>query len=435
LDRQKIFIISQLDFLKAGNQLLFNTCMGFLTKGFDVVFLTSGEEDYLNRADHKAIFGEFADRMHFYRFTPLLRRFRGVAVKPAPIHNKNLVDPQREPDIEETVGFLQSESNFLSIVSWFSFILGGISKALNLLRNHKPVLVVGYEIYGTPLAYIVSKFGKIPLVTRFQGTISYLILKQGKFKAWFMIPQHLWALKTSANITVMENDGTRGKEVLMDLGVKEEKIRFWVDGVKKDMRIADFDRASFLKNHGINDNARILLTLCRLKFWKRVDRAIWLLSQIKDQIPEAILIVVGDGDAQNQLEAMANKLGIGERVIFAGAIPHSEVKQYINACDIFLSLYDHSNLCNPVLEALECGKCIVSIDDGSTKEVLKNNYNAMLVSKNEIRQKLPQIVIDLLENKEAKETLENNALDYAHNHLLSWSDRMNMEVQEIMKLL
>ena len=112
-----------------------------------------------------------------------------------------------------------------------------------------------------------------------------------------------------------------------------------------------------------------------------------------------------------------------------------EVKYFMNGSDIFLSLYDHSNLCNPILEALVCGKCIVTIDDGSTRGILRDGYNAVLVKKEDLEKRLPKIIVSLLSDEKRRNQIRENARKYAETHLYTWDERMMMEIKEVEKIM
>lgn len=433
---KSILLISQLDMQKAGNQLLFRTIQGYAEAGYKVIFFTSNPASDPNRADYGELLGPLMDKVFIYRFTPLFRPFAKLMFRVKKILlSHNPISPRSSlTDVADTVPFGSSGGRgVIGLLSWISFILGGIFKAMHLARLHKVKVVYGYEIYGVPIAWIIAKILKITLITKFQGTIAFPELEKGR--AWFKIPHHLLALKTHADLVIMENDGTRGKEVLLRLGVPEERIRFWIDGVKKEIYISQFERHILLRKFDLNDNSKIILTVSKLKRWKRVDRAINAMPQVIREIPNAFLVVVGSGEEKKNLEKLAQILKVDKHIIFVGAVPYDEIRYFFNGCDLFLSLYDHSNLCNPVLEALTCGKYIVTIADGSTKDLLVDGYNAVLIPKEDIKIKLPQIVALLLSDDKKCNQIAANAKEYAEHHLYSWEERMAMEVKEVEALI
>jgi glycosyltransferase involved in cell wall biosynthesis len=435
-----IFIVTQLDMLKAGNQILFRTIQGYLRKGYWVLLFTSNPESDPNRADYNGLLGEDAKNLIVYRFNPLFR-FLWRLLKNILNKNRKLNVGKKErnnmQNMEDTVPFVDVsiKAGLIGFVSQVSFFLGGFLKLLKLTKIYRPVVIYGYEIYGAPLAWSIAKICHTPLVTRFQGTIAYPIIEKYKIGAWLRIPHHIIGLKTPSNLIIMDNDGTRGKEVLNKLKVPEDKIRFWINGVAKDIYIQDFDKKEFLNELGLNEDSKTILVACRLEEWKRVDRAIMAMPEVIKEVSNAILVIVGDGTARKRLERLVEDLKLNNNVLFIGSVPHEEVRKYFNACDIFLSLNDYSNLCNPVLEALECGKCIVTIDDGSTKEILINGQNAILIKKENLSNELPKTVVRLLTKDEVRQRLEKNARIFAEKHLLSWENHMELEISEVEKIL
>ena len=99
--------------------------------------------------------------------------------------------------------------------------------------------------------------------------------------------------------------------------------------------------------------------------------------------------------------------------------------------DIFASCYEHSNMANPVIEACLLGKAILSIDDGTTKDILLNNYNCLLADKNNIIGDLTSYLIKLYLSKDLRDKLALNSLKISRQKLMSWEDRMKLEKDDI----
>lgn len=54
-------------------------------------------------------------------------------------------------------------------------------------------------------------------------------------------------------------------------------------------------------------------------------------------LPNAVLLIVGDGPERAALEQQAQSLGVADRVIFVGAVPPAEVPRYYALGDVFVS--------------------------------------------------------------------------------------------------
>ena len=94
--------------------------------------------------------------------------------------------------------------------------------------------------------------------------------------------------------------------------------------------------------------------------------------------PAALFRLAGDGPARAPLEALAQRLGIDDRVRFLGR--REDVPELLAACDVFAlpSLYEGSSLA--VLEAMAAGIPIVSSAIGGTDELIEDGRSGLLVA-------------------------------------------------------
>ena len=428
-----VLFISDLDFSKIGNQVLLNTVLGYIRNNFKVVLLTSAPKAE-NIFEGINFPEEYRDKVIIKRFCPLLRYPRMIFLTFVRfIKQFFLLNKWNKKDRSETEK--KSFFTYAPQLSFLSFLPGGIFWGIVLAAKYRPQIIYGYEPLGVLPAWIISKIFSAKFITKFQGTILYSEIRKSMLKTVLNFPFHIISMLVPSDLVIMENDGTRGREVLLKLGIPERRIRFWIDGVDKNMYIPNGSKEFLLNEFSLKKESKVILTVSRLEPWKRVDRAIKIMPQVVKKVPETVLIIVGWGSEENNLRDLVKELDLEKKVIFAGKVTHNEVKYFMNGCDIFLSLYDYSNLGNPVLEALVCGKSVVTIDDGSTTDVLKNGYNAILVPKESLEQELPEVVVELLKNDERRRVIEHNARAFAEKHLLSWTERMDLEVKEVLSLL
>lgn len=122
-------------------------------------------------------------------------------------------------------------------------------------------------------------------------------------------------------------------------------------------------------------NGKTLLTVCRLKLWKGVDRLIGLLPELAD----TRLIVAGDGCLRPQLEAQAQACGVAERVRFLGNLPPDAVRRCFGQADAFVLNSTYEGLPHVVLEAMTAGVPVIATDAGGTGEVVEDNVTGLLI--------------------------------------------------------
>lgn len=338
---------------------------------------------------------------------------------------------------EKSFDFILSNTKFRKVslfirqLHFYLFAKNITKKVVKTIENDK-LIAYAYEVYGVKSAkWTAKKFG-IPYITRFQGTI----LDGVRDNAWNRLRYypHFYALRQKADLIIMTNDGTRGNVVLKRLHNESKQIKFWMNGldILEDNAIKEFK--DIRKELGISSEKRVLLTVSRLENWKRVERAIYALKEVLKYNADVVLIIVGDGSARDSLERITKEERIQDKVYFIGAIPHEEVYHFMKSCDIFLSLYDLSNIGNPLLEAMSLGCCIVTLNVGDTKQIVDNEKNGVIVDMDRIAE-LPIIITDLLGDHEKRKHISLNAEKYARSNFYTWETRMNMEYEEILGIM
>ena len=80
---------------------------------------------------------------------------------------------------------------------------------------------------------------------------------------------------------------------------------------------------------------------------------------------------------------------------------------------------------------MQSGRVILSIDDHSTKEVLFNNKNAVLVKASINSQELANVILKLILKHKFRQSLSTAAKKYADHKLLFWKERMKLEKNDL----
>jgi glycosyltransferase involved in cell wall biosynthesis len=100
------------------------------------------------------------------------------------------------------------------------------------------------------------------------------------------------------------------------------------------------------------------------------------LAELIDRIPDAKLLIVGGTD-RTRLEAQARKLGVFDRVVFAGH------RRDVPACLRAMNVVVHPSLSEAfsqvVIEAMASGTPLVSTDVGGAREVIEDGETGLLV--------------------------------------------------------
>ena len=83
------------------------------------------------------------------------------------------------------------------------------------------------------------------------------------------------------------------------------------------------------------DGVPLVVCVSRLVERKGQDTVIDALAAVRRRVPDAHVLVVGDGPHRSALEAQAARLGHADRVVFAGSVPDGELAAHYAAGDVF----------------------------------------------------------------------------------------------------
>jgi glycosyltransferase involved in cell wall biosynthesis len=118
------------------------------------------------------------------------------------------------------------------------------------------------------------------------------------------------------------------------------------------------------------------ITVGRLAEVKRVDLQFHALARLEN----GRLVVVGDGPDRAALEQLTEDLRLAERIVFTGALPHSQALLAIRAADVMLLTSHTEGLSHVLLEAMALGTPVIASDVGGNPEVLTNGEDGLLVA-------------------------------------------------------
>lgn len=119
--------------------------------------------------------------------------------------------------------------------------------------------------------------------------------------------------------------------------------------------------------------------------YEGLDLLLDALPLILFRLPDVRLLLVGGGPQEQALKEQAKRLGLEDKVVFSGRVPHSEVQRHYDLIDV-LAYPRHSmrltELVTPLkpLEAMAQGRLLVASDVGGHRELIRDGETGMLFS-------------------------------------------------------
>lgn len=147
---------------------------------------------------------------------------------------------------------------------------------------------------------------------------------------------------------------------------------------------------------------------------KRHQIAIQAMRAVVDRLPQARLLLVGDGETRGAAEQTVKDLDLNRHVIFAGA-RHDAIRLYAAMDTHILCSYPAETFPLCVTEAMAAGVVPVATRVGGLPELVAEGQTGLLVEP-ESPTAIAQAVMDLAEQPQRRATMARTAHDYAHQH-------------------
>ena len=147
-------------------------------------------------------------------------------------------------------------------------------------------------------------------------------------------------------------------------------------------------------NFAITKEDRIMVSQLRIKYRlkgkkilgyvgkisteKNIVEILYYVSQVVNEIPNLMFVVITEGDAVKQLQKYAKRLRIEDHVLFIGPVPHNELKLFYSMFDVFVTPSNFETQGYTYFEAATCGTLILAKEDRALEGIFVDGKNAYL---------------------------------------------------------
>ena len=166
-------------------------------------------------------------------------------------------------------------------------------------------------------------------------------------------------------------DGVIGSRI-----VPRGKVRLIHNGIDVSVFQQRHDRIAVRRSLGVPPESAVVGTVGRLTEVKNQELLIRAFVRVKRQIPEAHLVLVGDGPLERQLRDLAARLGEGGSIHFTGYQPNSA--PYLQAMDVFALTSRSEGMPQSLLEASVCGVPVIASRVGGLPEIIEHDHTGLL---------------------------------------------------------
>lgn len=316
-------------------------------------------------------------------------------------------------DTHENSRIIRMPSMPFLLLKNFRFGMVYSPHVMNKIINH-----LHLDIVHTQTEFPLGMFGKflstayrIPMVhtyhTMYEDYVHYIA--HGILVTPSMAKEFSKLFCNSAKAVIAPTE--KAKTSLTEYGVKKP-IYIIPTGIDT----AIFDQSKFSKEEilnlrksfGLASDTPVILYLGRIAKEKSIDVILKAMPALLDRLPNAKLLLVGDGPEREILERITSDLNIKESVIFAGARPWTEIGIYYQLGTVFVSASVSETQGLTFAEAMAGGIPVVAKKDQSIEALVEDNKTGLLFEQDE---DLSQKLYELLSDKELRQRLSESSLE------------------------
>jgi len=139
--------------------------------------------------------------------------------------------------------------------------------------------------------------------------------------------------------------------------------------------IIDLNKFSFRERDQLRP---VFLSNRNLEAHYGVDCVLRAFALIQQQVPDAVLTVIGDGSQRQALEDLKRELNL-KHISFTGRVEHEDIYQQYSTSDVYLNASKVDNQPLSILEAFACGLPVVTTDAGGIPDIVTNGETGFVV--------------------------------------------------------
>lgn len=254
-----------------------------------------------------------------------------------------------------------------------------------VLRDFGPHLLHSHMFHANLLARILGRLAGVPRIVCTEHTMG----QEGSARR---LLNRLTAPLADRITAVSEPVGAFARDAI---GISPERVVVIPNGIDVQRCQSALTPEEARQRLGLAPKHFVVGTVGTLRQVKGTDMLLRAFAQLGQQLPQAQLLVVGDGPEWDALQALADELGIRDQTVFTGN--RSDVADLLAAMGVFVLSSHWEGLPIAALEAMAAGLPVVATAVGGTPGVVLGGKTGLLVPASDppaLAQALQQLLSD-----------------------------------------
>lgn len=157
------------------------------------------------------------------------------------------------------------------------------------------------------------------------------------------------------------------------------------------------------------DNGPVIGIVARLSDVKGHTYLIEAMYAVINKVPQAQLLIVGDGKMRQELINLTKSLGISKSVFFIPSV--KDTRDVLSIMDIFVMPSVKEGLGLALMEAMAYGLAVIGSRIGGIRSLIQDGYNGLLINPKDAKD-LSKAILELLKDPPRRAILGNNAKSF-----------------------
>jgi glycosyltransferase involved in cell wall biosynthesis len=270
--------------------------------------------------------------------------------------------------------------------------LDALWRLYRLLRKERPAILHASLFHAIFAARVTGRLAGTPVILSWRHNVNI----GGRAREWV---NRVTAPLDDGVIAVSEK--ARQAEIRA-ASVPADKVRLIYNGI--DPKSYAIEKGRSMAQHrtllrhelGIPAQAFLIGAVGRLHPQKGLSVLLEAFAAVLEQIPQAWLVLVGEGELHADLENRASALGISDSTTFAGR--REDIPAVLSTLDVFVLPSLWEGLPMALLEAMATGLPVIATEVGGTPEVVVDGETGILIPADDVKSLEQAICILLDEN-------------------------------------
>jgi teichuronic acid biosynthesis glycosyltransferase TuaC len=194
---------------------------------------------------------------------------------------------------------------------------------------------------------------------------------------------HHWGHAKGCSSQVLAAANKAAGLLAVSAALKADMVALGMDASKIMVHYTGLDPLRFAPRDRIAEKAKLGITgpliLCVGALIPRKNQA--LLIEALVQLPDATLILAGQGESEAAYRMLAAQFKVTDRVRFMGSVPHNALPALLAAADVMALVSQSEGLANAWVEALACGTPVVASNVGGAPELMRSSDAGRIVER------------------------------------------------------